>query len=191
MLYTDLRRPGRREWEIGVYHFVVDQLQAGTIDPDCLLPTSRGEPRRLAEALRDQPIVLVFYHEECPTCQFAMPYIQRIHARNQPSRAAIWGISQDSFAETSRCAESAGLEFEILIDEEPHAVSVLYELVFVPAIFIVGMDGIISWSDCGFSKHTFERIDATLSGESAAPPLSIFSPDDGVPTRRPGCRSKG
>ena len=155
------------------------QLEIGEA-PDFELKNCDGRLRHLIGPMSDKPQVLVFFHSECPTCDFAMPYVQEIYRQGS---GIIRGISQDDFETTRSFVRLAGLEFEVLIDEEPYAVSSAYGIEFVPAIFIVGSDGRIAWSDYGFSRHTFERIAAAVGSRD------IEWKDD-VPVRRPGCRSK-
>lgn len=155
------------------------QLEFGEA-PDFELKDGNGRSRRLARATSDNPVVLVFYHSECPTCEFAMPWIQEIYSQGS---GEIWGISQDDPETTRSFARQTGLGFEVLIDEEPYAVSSAYGIEFVPAIFIVEDNGRIAWSDYGFSRQTFDRIAAAVG----SPGIS-WSVD--APVRRPGCRSK-
>ena len=68
------------------------------------------------------------------------------------------------------------LTFEVLIDEHPYPVSAAYGLNNVPAIFVVQPDGTISLSEFGFTKHSLNEIAG----------FSFFTPDDGLPSSRPG-----
>jgi peroxiredoxin len=155
------------------------QLEFGEA-PDFELKDGNGRSWRLAGATSHKPLVLVFYHSECPTCEFAMPWIQEIYGRGS---GQIWGISQDDPETTRAFVRQTGLGFDVLIDDEPYAVSSAYGIEFVPAIFIVEENGRIAWSDYGFSRQTFDRIAAAVGS-----PKTPWRDD--VPVRRPGCRSK-
>jgi peroxiredoxin len=137
-----------------------------------------GQELRLSEAMAVRPVVLAFYKASCPTCQLTFPYLQRIYSefRAEPG-STIWGISQDEFVETREFVREYGIQFDVLIDEHPYAVSAAYGLEFVPAIFVVGTDGKIRISDYGFSKATLSEI---------AKPFRLFAADDGLPATRPG-----
>ena len=155
----------------------MSQLAIGVEAPDFELNTVGGYQRRLSEALKRGPVVLVFYKASCSTCQFTFPFIQRIYS-NVATTAPwlLWAISQDDIQETSAFMKEYGLTFEVLIDEHPYPVSAAYGLNNVPAIFVVQPDGTISLSEFGFTKHSLN--------EPAG--FSFFTPDDGLPSSRPG-----
>jgi peroxiredoxin len=154
------------------------QLFSGVAAPDFELKSVSGKPIRLFDTLARGRVALVFYKASCPTCQFALPYIQRIHEdnRNVKGHITIWGISQDEADETRDFVTGNGLEFEVLIDEHPYPVSSAYGVEYVPGIFIVEQDGRISLSDFGFSKASLN----TIAG------YTFMKPDDGLPATRPG-----
>jgi len=155
----------------------MSQLFMGAQAPDFELKDLNGQSLHLASALNQGPVVLAFYKAACPTCQFTFPYLQKIFSdvRRRPA-TPIWGISQDDLAETRRFAEEFGITFDLLIDEYPYPVSSAYSLKSVPAIFVVGTDGIISLSDFGFTKASLNQIAG----------FEWFSPNDGLPASRPG-----
>ncbi len=155
----------------------MSQLAIGASAPDFELPGIQTGLRRLSDALKRGPVVLVFYKASCPTCQFTFPFIQKIVERagvNPPW--TLWAISEDEPEETREFARRHGLTFDILIDEHPYAVSAAYGLENVPAIFLVEPDGTIALSDFGFTKAALNRIAGS----------EFFQPDDGTPAVRPG-----
>src|SRR2546421_1919466 len=155
----------------------MSQLTIGVEAPDFELQTVEGQPRRLSEALKKGPVVLVFYKSSCSTCQFTFPFIQKIYAKvGATAPWTLWAISQDDVQETRDFAKEYGLTFELLIDDYPYAVSSAYGLHNVPAIFIVQSDGRISLSEFGFTKASLNEVAG----------FPFFTPDDGVPATRPG-----
>jgi peroxiredoxin len=161
------------------------QLSTGISAPDFELKSLSGQPFRLSEALYTGPVVLAFYKASCPTCQLTFPYLQTIYSGlSAEFRNRIWGISQDDPAETAEFVKQLGIEFPVLLDEHPYPVSTEYGLEFVPAIFIVGRDGMIELSDYGFSKTTLSRIAGAASGDGN--PVVLFAANDGLPETRPG-----
>jgi peroxiredoxin len=155
----------------------MSQLLIGIEAPDFELKTAEGRMRRLSEELAHRPVVLVFYKAACSTCQFTFPFIQQIYSKvGNTAPWTLWAISQDDPEETVDFAREYGLTFELLIDEHPYAVSAAYGLQNVPAIFLIQKDGTISLSDFGFSKNTLNQIAG----------FSFFTPDDGLPSSRPG-----
>jgi peroxiredoxin len=153
------------------------QLAIGTCAPDFELRDSEGRAHRLSDALAHGPVVLAFYKSACPTCQFTFPHIQKIVATlGKAAPWTLWGISEDEAGETRAFSEQYGLTFDVLIDEHPYKVSAAYGLEFVPAIFIVQPDGVISLSDFGFTKASLNEIAG----------LEFFSPNDGIRASLPG-----
>jgi peroxiredoxin len=161
------------------------QLQTGTPAPDFQLKSLNGRFFRLSDALRVGPVVLVFYKASCPTCQLTFPYLQTIYSSlSAEFRNRLWGISQDDLEETTEFVNQLGIQFPILLDEHPYPVSTAYGVEFVPTIIMVGSDGLIQYSDYGFSKPTLLRV-AALGAETGISG-TLFPSNDGLPERRPG-----
>ena len=155
----------------------MSQVSIGAQAPDFELVSIQDGRRRLSEALKRGPVVLVFYKSSCSTCQFTFPFIQRIYAKvAKPAPWTLWAVSQDDHDETLDFVRQNGLSFDVLIDEHPYAVSAAYGLHNVPAIFLVQPDGKIALSDFGFSKDSLNQIAG----------FPFFTPDDGLPSSRPG-----
>jgi peroxiredoxin len=153
------------------------QLAAGAQAPDFELSDMNGVVHRLRAALSQSPVVLVFFKESCPTCQFTFPHIQRIlAAAGNDWHAQLWAVSQDDLEDTHRFARQYGITFDMLIDQYPYDVSNAYGIVSVPTMFIIEQDGKIRMSDNGFSKASLNQI----AGHE------VFSPNDGLPASRPG-----
>jgi peroxiredoxin len=153
------------------------QLATGNRAPDFELNDVDRRSYRLSDALKHGPVALVFYKSECPTCQFTLPYVQKIFENAGTAKGlTIWAISEDEPDETRRFIQQNGLKFDVLIDEYPYAVSAAYGLDFVPAVFLIAPDGIITGSDFGFTKAGLNRIAG----------VEFFRPNDGLPASRPG-----
>jgi peroxiredoxin len=155
----------------------MSQLSIGVEAPDFQLKTADGRTRRLSEELAHGPVVLVFYKASCPTSQFTFPFIQRIYSKvGKTAPWTLWAISEDDPGETLDFCRRNRLTFEVLIDEHPYPVSAAYGLQNVPAIFMVQENRTISLSDFGFTKEALNRIAG----------FPFFTPDDGLPSSRPG-----
>src|SRR5262249_37669926 len=129
----------------------MSQLSIGKQAPEFELTDLNGRVHRLGEALANGPVALVFYKSSCPTCQFTLPYIQRIFSRvGKAPGVTFWGVSQDDPEETRQFAKTYEITFNLLVDDYPYAVSTDYGLEFVPAIFLIQRDRKIIGSDFGF-----------------------------------------
>src|SRR5436305_326405 len=114
------------------------QLPVGAPAPDFSLQLLNGQVFRLSEQVRNGPLVLVFYKASCPTCQFTLPYLQRIYSElGERSKYRIIGVSQDDLSESRSFVDHFGFKFDIAIDEHPYSVSSDYRVEYVPTIFVV------------------------------------------------------
>ena len=137
-------------------------LKAGQTAPDF-----EGLPKA-------RPVVLVFFKISCPTCQFTVPYLERMS-----DTVPILGISQDDEESTDEFRRAFKLTFRIVIDKPRYPVSNSYALSHVPALFVLELDRSISLSVTGFSRRDLEAIGERFG---AVP----FREGDRVPEFKPG-----
>jgi peroxiredoxin len=135
---------------------------------------------RHAPADRSRPTLLVFFKVSCPTCQFTMPYVERLASGANPEASAIIAISQDDAPNTIQFQERFGLSIPTLIDPAPrYTASNLYGISHVPSFFLVEPDGTISLSFDGFEKGSLEQVAARFGAR-------LFAEGERVPASRPG-----
>jgi peroxiredoxin len=135
---------------------------------------------RSASAERSRPTLLVFFKVSCPTCQFTLPYIERLSSGASPDAPEILAISQDDAPNTRQFQERFGLSVPTLLDPGPsYAASSLYRITHVPSFFLIEPDGTISLSFDGFEKGPLEQVAARFG----AP---LFAEGERVPASRPG-----
>ncbi|HEX5482370.1 MAG TPA: TlpA disulfide reductase family protein [Terriglobia bacterium] len=161
-------------------------LTTGEIAPDFDLTGADGNKYTLREARAGGPVLLVFFKVSCPTCQFTLPFIERLHQQTAAAAGRVLGISQDGEEESRRFAQKFGLSFPLLIDEKPYAVSKQYRLKFVPTLFLIAPDGQIQATCDGFSKPDLTEMQGYLSSRLALPPQPLFRSDERVPQYKPG-----
>lgn len=155
----------------------MSHLAVGSKAPDFELKDVDGRPHRLSDALARGPVALIIYKGECPTCQFTFPHIQRIFEKTaQKTGYTFWAISEDDATETRQFIKQNGLTFDVLIEDHPYPVSAAFGMQFVPGIFLIQPDSIISVSDFGFTKAGLNQ----LAGSE------FFTSNDGLPATRPG-----
>ena len=143
-------------------------------------PLAGLAPVSLASLLGNGPVVLAFFTISCPTCQVALPFLERLHASGSTGLQFI-GVSQDNPVLTGQFASRFGVTFTLLLDTavDAYTVSDSYGLTHVPSIFVVETDGAITHSWIGFSKADFERL-AERAGVAA------FQPGERAPDWKPG-----
>ena len=112
------------------------------------LPGLDGEMFSLSPGI---PAVLLFFKASCPTCQYAMPFFERLYAK--ANRASFFGVSQDDPRKTREFVRSYGISFPVLIDNAPkYTVSNAYGLTNVPTPFLVSADGTVEFSSAGWAR---------------------------------------
>ena len=76
-------------------------LTAGTKAPDFDLKTIDGKRFSLQDALRRGPVVLAFFKVSCPVCQYAFPFLERLHRAYGQNGVTLAGISQNDPKDTA------------------------------------------------------------------------------------------
>lgn len=162
-------------------------LNPGTVAPDFTLPTIDGKQFSLRQALADGPVILAFFKVSCPTCQYAFPFLQRIHEAHGGKRVNVVGISQNGKKDTQSFLKQYGVTFPTLLDDtEAYPVSNAYGLTNVPSIFWVGQEGEIEISSVGWVRKEVEELNrraAEISGDNVNP---LFRPEEQVADFRAG-----
>jgi peroxiredoxin len=162
-------------------------LAEGKKAPDFTLSTLDGKPFSLAKALANGPIVLAFFKVSCPVCQYAFPFLERLHKAYAGKGVTIFGVSQDNAKNTSAFMKEFGVTFPMLLDPaDNYTVSNNYGLTNVPTIFWINPDGEIEVSSVGWNKTDMERINRMMADQLKAPAHKIFNPGEDVRDFRAG-----
>jgi peroxiredoxin len=151
-------------------------LSAGSKAPVFCLQDLNGTRNSLTEILSSGPVLLVFYKISCPVCQLTMPFLERI-AQGQ---LRIVAISQDDAVGTRRFQTKFGTLPTLLDSEEQgYPASNAFGIAYVPSLFLVEPDGVISLTSEGFVKADLESIAARAA-------LPIFHATESVPAWKAG-----
>lgn len=161
-------------------------VAAGRNAPVFSLPDFKGRTHSVADALKKGPVVLAFFKVSCPVCQYALPFVERIHKAYGSEKVSIWGVSQDDARDTKEFGEEYGLTFPMLVDEEGYPVSNQYGLTNVPTVVMIAPDGRATVSVHGFSKRDLEKISADLAKHTGKPSAKVFLAGEQVPDYKPG-----
>jgi peroxiredoxin len=164
-------------------------LDPGTAAPGFSLPDAQGRVHSLAEGLAKGAVVLVFYKVSCPTCQYALPFFERLHERLVGAPVSLWAVSQDSLDHTNAFQREFGVEtLPTLFDSdvESYAVSNAYGITNVPTAFLIEPDGKIALSSVGWSKDDTAAIAERLGQAAGQGALTLFAPGENVLAFRPG-----
>jgi len=161
-------------------------LAAGAKAPAISLRDMNGETVTLADALKKGPVVAAFFKVSCPTCQFAAPFLERLHETYGGPKFTLLGISQDDASDTREFFKEFDVEFPTLIDTDGYPISNQYGITNVPTIFLIAPDGKIQVTSVGFAKKELEQIAAQAARATGIPPKALFKPSEAVPEVKPG-----
>ena len=152
-------------------------LEPGSKAPSFELKSLEGATESLAGILKQGPAVFVFFKTSCPTCQFTMPYVQRLSS----GAMRVFGISQDDAAATQRFMKQFGLQLPVLLDtsKDRYPASNGFKIDHVPSFFALAAGGTVEKSFTGFIKAALEEL-GTQAG------VTVFRAGELVPAIKPG-----
>jgi len=156
-------------------------LATGVTAPDFELKTLDGKRFSLKNELAHGPLVLAFFKVSCPTCQYAFPFLQRLHKAYGDKGVTLVGISQNDATETAAFAKEFGVTFPLLLDPVgSYPASNAYGLTNVPSIFWVAEDGEIEVSSVGWVKTDFEQINRKMAEHKKISVAALFKAGEDV-----------
>ncbi|MCZ6484369.1 MAG: TlpA disulfide reductase family protein [Acidobacteria bacterium] len=149
---------------------------------------AKGVPKlqSLKNLLERGPALLVFVKEDCPTCEYTLPLVDRIYQNYPGSKASIVVIAQEGVFAALKMVQDWGIHMPVLLDQDPFVVGEDYGLVFVPTFFSVGQDGKIVRSFESFAREELKAINEEIARFSGVTPIPFFTVEEGVPAFRPG-----
>ena len=134
----------------------------------------------LSNALKNGPVLLVFFRISCPTCQLTFPFLRRLADNARPGAPELIAISQDDGKGTAQFQQRFGPSAPALLDAGPvYPVSNAYQIRHVPALYLIEADGRISMAVSGFSKAHLEELGERFGAVT-------FHDGERVPAMRPG-----
>jgi peroxiredoxin len=156
-------------------------LGEGDRAPDFELEQLSGGRRTLGELTAGKPTLLTFFKVSCPTCQFSLPFLERLYRKKNNLEIEMYAISQDDAESTREFNDEYGISLPTLLDkeEEGYPASNAYGLTNVPSLFLIEPNGRISQAAMGFDKKALEALGVRLG---AAP----FVPGEHVPEWKSG-----
>ena len=155
------------------------RLEPGADAPGFSLPLLGGPAVELRSLIRERPILLGFYKVSCPTCQYALPFLDRLHRRQ--TAVPVYAISQNGAGDVGEFNRYFGIAMPTLLDAEEagYQASNAFGLTHVPSFFLVEPDGRISMAWDGFSRADFEALGKRVGVE-------VFEADENVPAWKAG-----
>ncbi len=161
-------------------------LTAGKLAPSVDLPSMEGRKFSLHDALQSGPVVIAFFKVTCPVCQYALPFIERIH-RAHHGKAQVIAISQHPQPETQAFIREYGITMPVLLDDpNGYPASNAYGLTNVPTIFLIGTGGEIEVSSVGWDKRDVEDINRRVAESISTTVPALFHRGENVINSKAG-----
>jgi len=153
-------------------------LSAGAQAADFRLQRLEGGEATLRDIIANGPALLAFFKVNCPVCQLAFPYLERIQS---PDRLPVYGVSQNGPDDTRDFNRRFGVTFPMLLDTEESGfpVSNSFGISSVPTLFLVERDGTVSRVVEGWQKSEIARLGAQAG-------VNPFREGDSVPDWKAG-----
>lgn len=149
--------------------------------PDIKLKTTAGEEFSLEAARKQMPVVAAFFKVECPTCQYSLPFVQRLADSYPKDKVKVVAISQNDKDATEQFIKQYGLKIPVAIDDKSkYVASNAYGLTHVPSIFYISKDGKVEESIVSWSKSDMEALNKRIASDAGVPPASLFKPGEQV-----------
>ena len=162
-------------------------LASGSRAPDIELKTLEGKPFSLSDELSRGPVVLAFFKVSCPTCQYALPFFERLYQAYGHKAVKLVGVSQNDARDTAEFNKQFGITLPVLLDDNKgYPASNAYGLTNVPSIFWVAEDGEIEVSSVGWVKADFNQINRKMAEADKIDPAVVFQPGEDVRDFRAG-----
>jgi peroxiredoxin len=162
-------------------------LATGMKAPDFELKTLDGKPFSLTDKLARGSVVLAFFKVSCPTCQYALPFLERLHKAYGHNGVTLVGVSQNDARDSAAFNKEFGITFPVLLDDtRSYPASNAYGLTNVPSIFWVAQDGEIEVSSVGWVKKDFEEINRRIAEAGKIASAVVFKPGEDVRDFRAG-----
>ena len=159
----------------------------GALAPDFNLPLIGGGYRGLRDLLEPGGGVLIFFKEDCPASELVVPRLGPLAKALEREDRFFLAVAEDP-EETARAfRDRHGLKFPIGWQAPPYPASKAYEVVTVPALFVVDGTGAVAERVEGFIKSEYEALGEAIEQALAlgsAPPV-LERPEE-LPQLRPG-----
>jgi peroxiredoxin len=162
-------------------------LKAGTKAPEFTLSSMDGKKFSLREALARGPVLAAFFKVSCPTCQYTLPFLERIYKLYGNKNVTIVGVSQNEKKDTAAFMKEYGVTFPVLLDDtRTFPASNAYGLTNVPSIFWIAQDGEIEISSVGWDRQEIEDMSRKAAGACGEAAKQIFKAGETVADFRAG-----
>jgi peroxiredoxin len=151
------------------------------------LDDADGNAHAIGDALSRGPLVLGVYKSSCQASKTAFPFLQRLADRYGEAGLTVFGVAQDSANVTRSFARRLDLTISILIEGPDYPVTLAYDVVATPTVFLIDKDGAVAWTSMGFMKPQMNELADTVARLVGKEPEPLVTDADAdVPMFVPG-----
>lgn len=161
-------------------------VKADQTAPDFTLSSLDGKSYSLKDATATGLTLVVFYKDTCPTCQFALPFVERLHKAYKDKDLRVLGIEQDDHTRSSAFSKQYGLTFSVASETGAYKVSNAYGITTVPTLFLIDKGGKILSSGEGFVKTEVSELSQMIAQKLGGETFEVFQPGENVPAFKAG-----
>lgn len=129
------------------------------------------------------PLLVIVWRTDCPTCQLALPFFDRMAQRYKAG--TIVGIAQADADEMKEFLKENGLTMTNYADPNLRVSSFL-GVDTVPVYWLVGRDGKVSEMGKAWDANKLETIAKSLAAQSSVAYSPLILPADNAPVFKPG-----
>ncbi len=131
-----------------------EMLPVGSTAPAFESVDTEGVPFALAEALKEKPVLLVFWSLFCGTCRDELPILQQEQQKySEQVRIITVNIDEAPRAKTVKgFARQQGFTFRMLLNKtegREYQIEQAYKVKATPAIYLVNRDATIAYGHYG------------------------------------------
>ncbi|HLG18243.1 MAG TPA: TlpA disulfide reductase family protein [Bdellovibrionota bacterium] len=161
-------------------------IPSGKKAPDFTLPGLDGKSHSVSNLKTGEVAVVSFYKATCPTCQFALPYLDSLYQYHKGDpNVRFLAVAQEDVKEAKDFSSEYKLTMPVALDPAPYKVSSQYDLTHVPTVFLIQNDGTVEQTTVGFVKKEYEQLAQKLGQATKKRPAPIFE-GLSVPEIKPG-----
>jgi len=153
----------------------------GAKAPEVSLKSTHDRAFSLEAERTKAPVVMAFFKIECPTCQYAFPFLERIANAYPREKVLVVGISQSPKDDTVTFARKFGVTFPVMLDDtKKYPASNAYGLETVPSTFFVSQAGTVEIAVVGWDKKEISQLNEMVAKAAGLPPAQIFKAGEQV-----------
>lgn len=157
-----------------------------SLDPSAAGEIEAPQYWQLRDALSLGPVLLVFVKESCPTCEFALPLIDRIYRNYPDSKVSMVTVAQEDAKGAAKIVQEWRIQMPVVLDEDPYAVGEEYGVCYVPTFFYIHSGRVIEQVVESFAREEIQALNARIAQFNGVAPIPFYGADEDVPLFRPG-----